>query len=249
MVSLAVARGGEPAAAGEVELPVDRRRQRHALLRALRRQPAAEVRLVPDRPEAHARQAVVVAGVAAPDGLGEEAELLGARAVDAVARGLSPLLDGPVRRSVADHEVRRHAARHDRLDECVVGAEVVAGGIGRVEPGGLGAHARGDLVPVELRLDHVGAQRGHLVERLVAHGAAGAEQQGVVLHDRHLPAAGMRGRGPRRENGKRQCAREDVPQGTGHELKSLAASRGASRLRFLEHVPRARVAPGAAMNV
>jgi hypothetical protein len=221
----------QPTVAGQIEIAVDRGSQRHAALAALRLEPARQVHLVPLRPDVHL-------GEVAAGRLGEEAELAGARPVGAVVAA-GPLADGPVRRAASERKERAHAPGKSAIHDCVVVAPAVAGRVRAVEAPRL-ARTRGDLVPVDLNLYDVGAQRLHLVERGRSRGAAAAEEAGVVLHDQQLATVRARcvGHGESRPDGS--AHEKDEKRGSAHGRTRLETGPAAG-VAVPTHIPRARI--------
>ena len=175
-----VAGGLERAPSRIHEVSVDMRAVRDRLVasRALRGDVVAVVRLVPDRPEAHARQRCGRAGrlvgpaIASADGLDEVAEL-GRRRLPVLAEVAGgalrrPGAGRPQRRGTVDREVDPDVVRRGVPDDRVVrrpSAGRVGGRIGGVEARrALRRERRGrNRVPRDVHPDHVHAQ---VTERL-----------------------------------------------------------------------------------
>jgi hypothetical protein len=181
----------EPAHAGAHHVAVDVGRHGAAVQR-LREQVPGVVRLVPERPDRHARELL-------RGGLGEAAELAGAGAVHAGAVAAAAAR-GPAGCRWRERQHYLEAARASVGDERLEAAPAgVLRRVGGVEAGRLAAAARGDLGPVQLRLDHVHAEAADLLERRRAHAVAALQEELVVLEERNLAHARARRRGEQRE--------------------------------------------------
>ena len=213
-----VARALEPGVTRQVQVPVQRGRDRRALL-ALRAQPAVQVRLVPERPQVDVRELLA-------DRLGEQPVFLAARAVRAAP---AAPLRGPVGREADDAHIGTHPAGADRVDHRPVVAPLVAGRIAGVEAGWLAPAVGRDLLPGEADLDHVRAQRRELVER---RGGVVA-QMNIVLQDGHLLGRGFgRGHGQQREkNGSDDCQSFHRVERVGFERANAGNQANAPRRR------------------
>ena len=218
----AVAGERQALVAGVVELAVQRRRRRNAVL-PLRRQPAGLVGLVPQRPQAHARQhladavlVAIAARVAPADGLDEGAIARRIGPVGAGVRALARRRDAVrvARAGTGDREVHAHAEVRRGLDEVVEAIPVarrVRARIGRLEAPALRACAVAQLVglqpldlpvgelraladdaPQDRHADGLGAERAGGHERARHRPVAAVEELVVVHDDRDLIGRGLR---------------------------------------------------------